>query len=233
MLPLALRLVLTFFFFFTVRADCSVTGCLQAISIIMLERDRDPFLPPALPPHTASQRDDTSPPARLPALLIPHSPHLVCYLLAHRVFSPGGVVFFFFFCDTDNLGGSLKVCVFFPRVPRLADSPTRLLHQRTAGWGLGRRRCLDGCLGSIHLKHCYGFLLSSFMMAAAAASKPPHLCLWCCNRPRLQSDTRLCVLREETAEPGSNSHMGLYSRPAGGFLDKRTVIYLKIHESPH
>lgn len=41
------------------KADCSVTGCLYAISIIMGGRDR-PLL------H-ASQRDDTSPPASLPA----------------------------------------------------------------------------------------------------------------------------------------------------------------------
>lgn len=27
------------------------------------------------------------------------------------------------------------------------------------------------------------------MVMAAAAPEPPHLCLWCCNRPRLQSDT--------------------------------------------
>lgn len=40
------------------KADCSVTGCLYAISIIMGGRDR-PLL------H-ASQRDDTSPPASLP-----------------------------------------------------------------------------------------------------------------------------------------------------------------------
>lgn len=43
------------------------------------------------------------------------------------------------FCDTDNVGGSLKVCVFFPPVPRLADSPARLLHQRAVGRGLRRR----------------------------------------------------------------------------------------------
>lgn len=169
-----------------------MTGCLRAISIIMLE------------------------------------PAPVSYLLAHRVFPQ---VVLCFFCDTDNHSGSLKVCVFLSWLPRMGDSPTRLLHQRTVGWGQTGGRGSDGCLGSIHLRRSYGYLLSSFIMAAAPAS--PHLCLRCCNRPRLQSDTGVCVLREETAEPGSNSHVGLYSRPPGGILDKCSVIYLKIHESPH
>lgn len=72
------------FFFFTVKADCSVTECLRAISIIMLGRDGDPFHPPALPPHTALQRDDTSPPARLPPPNPPTPPtsalSLICWL---------------------------------------------------------------------------------------------------------------------------------------------------------
>lgn len=94
----------------------------------MLERDRDPFLP--LPSRPTRPRSVTTPfrqPVCQPPLPLPHPRH-VSYLLAHHVFSPGGGVFF---CDTDNLSGSLKVRVFFPRMPRLADSPTRLLHQQT------------------------------------------------------------------------------------------------------
>lgn len=196
-----------------------MTGCLRAISIIMLERDRDP-------PHPNPTRPcSVTTPLRQPPVCQPPPP--VSYLLAHRVFP----LVWCFFCDTDNHSGSLKVCVFLSRLPRMGDSPTRLLHQRTVGEGETGGRGEDGCLGSIHLKRSYGYLLSSFIMAAAPAS--PHLCLRCCNPPRLQSDTGVCVLREETAEPGSNSHVGLYSRPPGGILDKCSVIYLKIHESPH
>lgn len=190
-----------------------MTECLRAISIIMLGRDGDPSIP--LPSRPTRPRCVTTP-LRQPVCHPPVSPLRPpppCLLFA------GSPCFFprwccVFFCDTDSLSGSLKVCVFFPRVLRLADSPTRLLHQQPVGWGLGRH----GCLRSIHLLRCYRFLLSGFMMAmAATAPEPLHLCLWCCNRPRLQSDTRVCVLREEMAEPGSNSHMGLYSRPAGDF----------------
>lgn len=124
------------FFYFTVRADCSVTGCLRAISIIMRERDRDPFLPAALPPHTASQRDDTSPPARLPAPSTPppHPPRLL--FAGSPCFFPRWWCFFFVI-PTISVAHSRSV--FFPRVPRLADSPTRLLHQRAVGWGQARR----------------------------------------------------------------------------------------------
>lgn len=121
--PLAVCLVLTFFFVLnTVRADYSVTECLLAISIIMLERHRHPFL------HTASQRDDTSPPARLPAPRL----HPLYFAGSSGFYPQVALCFFFFVIPTISAAHSRSMC-FFPRLPRLADSPTRLLHRRTAG----------------------------------------------------------------------------------------------------
>lgn len=111
-----------FFVLNTVRADYSVTECLLAISIIMLERHRHPFL------HTASQRDDTSPPARLPAPRL----HPLYFAGSSGFYPQVALCFFFFVIPTISAAHSRSMC-FFPRLPCLADSPTRLLHRRTAG----------------------------------------------------------------------------------------------------
>lgn len=127
------------------KADCSVTGCLYAISIIMGGRDR-PLL------H-ASQRDDTSPPASLPVepFFLP-----LLFVLAHCVFPQ-----VFFWCwQSQRLTHTQGLCGLFWRP--YSAGPVWLIHSPvspSAGRGGGRA----GQMFRVYaFKSCYGYFIVKF-----------------------------------------------------------------------